>query len=217
MNNQIGINEENWDYKEYFNNLEGNRVAIICEYDGKKTNPLALMGADITKFELSEEKKRHALKLAKYANISIEYIVQYIFGINLNKYKEYFDILYLEVRVLHYFNDINKFMEILYPLLKNGGRIALEDFRPIEQADSEKYLIKESYIDKELYKGDVENKNYCDKNGQERITFDYLKIYTLSEIINSILQVGFKLKQFDEHPEWTNDNNSGQFTILAIK
>lgn len=41
--------------------------------------------------------------------------------------------------------------------------------------------------------------------------------YTISEIINAIINVGFYLKRFDEHPAWTNEKLPGEFTAVAIK
>ena len=43
----------------------------------------------------------------------------------------------------------------------------------------------------------------------------FIRLYTLSEIINSVITAGFQLKKFDEHPSWTNENIRGEFTILA--
>ena len=41
--------------------------------------------------------------------------------------------------------------------------------------------------------------------------------YTISEIINSIINSGFVLEKFDEHPAWTNKNLPGEFTAVAGK
>ena len=41
--------------------------------------------------------------------------------------------------------------------------------------------------------------------------------YTISEIVNAILQAGFSLKRFDEHPAWENDRLPGEFTAVAVK
>lgn len=41
--------------------------------------------------------------------------------------------------------------------------------------------------------------------------------YTISEIINSVINSGFMLKKFDEHPAWTNEEIPGEFTIVASK
>lgn len=39
----------------------------------------------------------------------------------------------------------------------------------------------------------------------------------MSEIINSVINSGFMLKKFDEHPAWTNEKIPGEFTIVASK
>lgn len=41
--------------------------------------------------------------------------------------------------------------------------------------------------------------------------------YTVSEIINSVINNGFMLKKFDEHPAWTNEDVPGEFTVVASK
>ena len=41
--------------------------------------------------------------------------------------------------------------------------------------------------------------------------------YTISEIINSVINNGFVLRSFDEHPAWTNEKIPGEFTVVAIK
>ena len=41
--------------------------------------------------------------------------------------------------------------------------------------------------------------------------------YTVSEIINGIINAGFILKRFDEHPSWENEKLPGEFTAIAVK
>lgn len=41
--------------------------------------------------------------------------------------------------------------------------------------------------------------------------------YTISEIINAVIENGFTLHRFDEHPSWTNENLPGEFTIIGKK
>lgn len=38
-----------------------------------------------------------------------------------------------------------------------------------------------------------------------------------SEIINAVIENGFTLNRFDEHPSWTNKNVPGEFTIIATR
>ena len=44
-------------YAQYFDSYKGVRIANICGSCGKKAIPLALLGADVTVFDISEENK----------------------------------------------------------------------------------------------------------------------------------------------------------------
>lgn len=200
-------------HKHYFEHVKDKKVANLCGSNGRKAVPLALLGAEVTVFDISEENKKYALELAASTNTKIDYIVTDIYDIDLEKYGGYFDVLYLEGGILHYFGDIDKFMSILYELLKDGGSMILSDFHPLR-----KCIISQGevdYFDTELRSGDVAYKGFFDE--QEQLDFPdvSIRLFTLSEIINSVLSSGFKLKKFDEHRGWNNENIPWEFTILA--
>ena len=44
-----------------------------------------------------------------------------------------------------------------------------------------------------------------------------LRKYTVSEIINAIIDSGFTLKRFDEHPAWEDKDLPGEFTAIAVR
>jgi 2-polyprenyl-3-methyl-5-hydroxy-6-metoxy-1,4-benzoquinol methylase len=199
-------------HQQYFNNIEGKKIANICGSNGRKAVPLALMGADVTVFDISEENRKYALELATCANTYIDYVVCDIYDVDLKKYEGFFDILYLEGGILHYFNDINKLMSILCSLLKDGGVMVLSDFHPLR-----KCIDEGDYFDEELHNGDVAYKQFFRKQEQQDFPDCSLRFYTLSEIINSVITVGFELKKFEEHPKWQHQNVPGEFTILAVK
>lgn len=206
-------------HQQYFQNIKGKKIANPCGSNGRKAVPLALMDADVTVFDISEENRKYALELAKCANTSIDYIVCDIYDINLKEYGGFFDILYLEGGILHYFNDINKLMCILYSLLKDGGVMVLSDFHPIRKCIVEgcESYTQGNYFNKELHNVDLAYKQFFDEQEQHSFPDTSVRLYTLSEIINSVITVGFEFKKFDEHPSWRNENIPGEFTILAIK
>jgi 2-polyprenyl-3-methyl-5-hydroxy-6-metoxy-1,4-benzoquinol methylase len=210
-------------HKQYFEDIAGKNIANICGSNGRKAVPLALLGAEVTVFDISEENKKYALEIAEYANTSIDYIVTDIYEIDLKKYRSHFDMLYLEGGILHYFNDIDKFMSILFSILKEDGVMVLSDFHPLRRcmvkgSDAKiQYQIQANYFDKELYNGDVAYKHFFDKNEQQDFPDVSVRSYTLSEIINSVITSGFKLNKFDEHRGWKNENIPWEFTILASK
>lgn len=81
----------------------------------------------MTVFDISEENKKYAIELADSANVSIQYVVTDIYDIDLERYSGHFDMLYLEGGILHYFNDIEKFMSLLFSLLKDDGVMVLSE------------------------------------------------------------------------------------------
>ena len=57
---------------------------------------------------------------------------------------------------------------------------------------------------------------YSDEIRKQMPKCSYRK-YTISEIINSVINSGFTLKRFDEHPAWANEKVPGEFTVIARK
>ena len=111
-------------YAKYFDSYERKKIANICGSCGKKAVPLAVLGADVTVFDISKENKKYALELAECTGVSLEYVLG-VLEIDRNKYQNYFDVVFMEGGILHYFHDINKFMEMMYLLLKKDGKMKL--------------------------------------------------------------------------------------------
>ena len=179
-------------HSPYFENVVGKRVANLCGSNGRKAVPIALLGAEVTVFDISEENRRYALELAESANTTIEYVVTDIYEIDLQKYGGYFDLLYLEGGILHYFSDIDRFMSILFGLLKHGETLILSDFHPLR-----KCIISQGdvdYFDRELRSGSVAYKDFFAEEEQSEFPDVSIRLYTLSEIINSVLSAGFQCR-----------------------
>lgn len=192
-------------------------MANICGSNGRKAIPLSLLGANVTIFDISEENRRYALELADCTNTVIDYIVGDVYDIDVSKYKNHFDILYLEGGVLHYFNDINKLLGVLFSILKNGGRMILSDYHPLKRCISSNLKYLPIYFDKELHNEDISYKQFFNEQEQSDFPDVSLRFYTLSEIINSIISTGFNLHRLDEHRGWNDENIPWEFTLLASK
>lgn len=183
--------------------------------------PLALLGANVTVFDISEENRQYALELANHAGTTINYVVTDIYDISTSQYGGQFDMLYLEGGILHYFHDLDRFTSLLHSLLKTDGLLILSDFHPIkrcivEEADGH-YMLQPSYFDGEIHSGDVAYKQSFTKQEQAEFPDVSVRYYTLSEIINSVLASGFTLQKFEEHRGWKNENIPWEFTISAVK
>ena len=49
----------------------GIKIANICGSCGKKAVPLAILGAEVTVFDISEDNKRYALEVAAAAKVDL--------------------------------------------------------------------------------------------------------------------------------------------------
>ncbi len=206
-------------HSQYFDRLEGVRKANICGSCGKKAIPLALLGAEVTVFDISEENKRYALETAQAAHVHITYVVCDILEIDLKKYQGYFDTIFMEGGILHYFHNINQFMKMMYAILKPGGKMICSDFHPYTKIMDTLNLERPtmSYFSTEIYEGEMAHARFYDEKTRKLIPKCSYRRYTISEIINSIINNNFSLKCFDEHPSWENDKLPGEFTAVAIK
>lgn len=207
-------------YSKYFGDVRGIKIANICGSCGKKAIPLSILGASVTVFDISKENKRYACETAAAAGVPIEYIVGDVMDIDMSVYGGYFDIVFMEGGILHYFYDINRFMEVMNNLLKNAGKIICSDFHPIHKLIDANGLgnqTTEDYFSTEIIKCEMAHAKFYDDEKRGKFPKCNIRRYTLSEIINSVINSGFIIKSFEEYPAWTNKKLPGEFTLLADK
>lgn len=206
-------------YSDYFDSYDGIKVANICGSCGKKAVPLAILGAIVTVFDISEDNKRYALEVATAAKVELNFEVCDILEIDIEKYGNYFDVVFMEGGVLHYFHDIDEFMRIMYSLLKDNGKMICSDFHPFTKIADMLNLEQPtmSYFSKEIFEGEMAHARFFDVNIRKKMPKCSYRKYTISEIINSVINSGFTLRKFDEYPSWTNEKIPGEFTIVAGK
>lgn len=206
-------------YVNYFDIYEGVKIANICGSCGKKAIPLAILGSEVTIFDISEDNKKYALEVADEANVDIDFIVGDVLEIDMNKYEEYFDVVFMEGGILHYFHDINQFMKIMHQLLKPNGRIICSDFHPFQKISDMLELEQPtmSYFSTDVFEGEMAHARFFPDEIRRQMPLCSYRKYTISEIINAVIKNEFTLNRFDEHPSWTNENVPGEFTIIAKK
>ena len=206
-------------YADYFDSYENIRIANICGSCGKKAIPLALLGADVTVFDISEDNRKYALEVAAAANTHIHYEVCDVLDIDMTSYQNYFDVVFMEGGILHYFHDINEFMQIMHSLLRPEGKLICSDFHPFTKITDSLNLQQPSmsYFDTSVFEGEMAHARFYDEEIRSQMPKCLYRKYTVSEIINSVINCGFILKKFDEHPAWDNEKLPGEFTLIANK
>ena len=71
LENPIGMLKR---YSDYFDSYNGVKIANICGSCGKKAVPLAILGAEVTVFDISEDNKKYALEVATAAEADFSFV-----------------------------------------------------------------------------------------------------------------------------------------------
>lgn len=137
----------------------------------------------------------------------------------MDKYDKYFDVVFMEGGVLHYFHDINQFMKIMYQILKPNGKMICSDFHPFQKISDNLGLEQKitSYFSTNPIEDEMAHARFYEEEIRKNMPLCSYRKYIISEIINSVISSGFILTRFDEHPAWANENLPGEFTIIANK
>ena len=128
--------------------------------------------------------------------------------------------VFMEGGILHYFQDIDAFMKGMHALLKPGGKMICSDFHPISKINDVLHLgniVTGDYFSTDIYEGEMAHARFYPEEIRRQMPKCSYRRYNLSEIINSVIESGFTMKRFDEHPAWENDKVPGEFTIVARK
>lgn len=206
-------------YAHCFDSYKGVRIANICGSCGKKAVPLAVLGAEVTVFDISADNQRYALELAQAAGVQIDYQVCDVLEIDMGRYGDCFDVVFMEGGILHYFHDIDEFMSIMYGLLKPGGRLICSDFHPftkvMDTLDLQQPVM--SYFSTDVFEGEMAHARFYDEEIRKSFPKCSYRKYTISEIVNAVIGAGFLFRKMEEYPSWTNPDIPGEFTVIADK
>ena len=93
------------------------------------------------------------------------------------------------------------------------------DFHPFQKISDilELQLPTMSYFSTDVFEGEMAHARFFPDEIRRQMPLCKYRKYTISEIINGVIENGFTLNRFDEHPSWTNANVPGEFTIVATK
>ena len=190
--------------------IPGKRICNLQGSRGKAAVALALLGAEVTVVDFAEENRRYALELAAAAGVALDYrVADSIVADTLGLGR--FDIVLMELGVLHYHQDIARFFAVVAALTKPGGVMLLNEFHPVQR----KLFLglgehEPDYFHSGIVMGDVPSPDGGPSPG--KCAYRY---WTLGEALTAILGAGFAIKAFEELPSWDNARLPGMYTVLA--
>lgn len=110
-------------------------------------------------------------------------------------------------------------MRVMYSLLTPGGKLICSDFHSFTKIEDILHLenLTMGYFSTDIFEGKMAHARFYPEEIRSLMPKCSYRKYTVSEIINGVLDCGFIMERFDEHPAWTNELVPGEFTIVAKK
>tara|TARA_B100000378_G_C17986148_1_gene392232 strand:- start:37 stop:591 length:555 start_codon:yes stop_codon:yes gene_type:complete len=177
---------------------------------GRVAVALAHLGAEVLVVDFAEENRRFALDLAACAGVAIDYALCDVLKANELGRNQQFHVLVLELGIIHYHQDLDRFFRVMRKLAADGGGLLLNEFHPVQR----KLYWPEGphhYFEANLIETDVPNPN----RGGESLGRCLYRFWTLGEIVTGAVNAGFRVARLDEHPDSEYPTISGTFIRLA--
>lgn len=100
---------------------QGTRVMNLLGSHGSKAVAMALLGAHVTVVDVSPGNARYATELAQHAGVPLRYVVSDVLQLPAQELDGSYDVVLMEMGILHYFLDLAPLMGIVEQLLAPGG------------------------------------------------------------------------------------------------
>jgi 2-polyprenyl-3-methyl-5-hydroxy-6-metoxy-1,4-benzoquinol methylase len=187
----------------YLGDLKNKKVIHLLGSNGIKGTALALLGADVSIVDFSEENAMYAKKLAEAANVKLEYITSDVFSIK-DRMENQADLVLMELGVLHYFMDLKPLFDLIQKILKPAGRFVLHEFHPISTklitSSGKKHKVTGNYFNPSIEELNVAFSKHLSEEKQKNLVKVKQRKWALGEIITSAAQAGLMVNVLEEEP-----------------
>lgn len=197
--------------RENLGRIEGRKICSLQGSHGRIAVAMALLGARVTVFDFSEANRRYALELASAAGVQIDYILTDVMAAPSLGFRHSFELVVLELGVLHYHSDLLAFFKMTGELLPSGGALLVNEYHPAER--KLRTMVDQTggdYFFSQIVRVPVA---FAAINGEAATCL--CRYWTLAEIVTAIIAAGYNLKSLAEYPDWQNPALPGTFTAFA--
>ena len=205
----------------YDTDYNGKRVINLLGSHGLKAIVLALLGAQVTIVDIAQGNARYAREVAQAADVAIRYIVSDVLALPEAERNASYDLVFMELGILHYFVDLEPLTKLITQLLRSGGRLILQDFHPISTklitSKGKKHKVTGNYFDPTLITVPVAYSKHLPIEQQSATQQVYEREWTLGEIVTAVAHSGLIIERLDEEPNTKIDDIGlpKTFTLLA--
>lgn len=168
---------------------------LQCHF-GMDSLDWARRGAKVTGVDLSDVAIDEARKLNDELGLDAKFICSNVYDIEQHL-DEKFDIVFTSYGVIGWLPDLDKWAAIISKYLKPGGTFYMAEFHPVVwMFDDEFTHIKYYYENREVI--ETESKGTYTDRDADIVAMEYGWNHSISEVLNSLLNQGLKLKHFNE-------------------
>ena len=194
---------------------------LMCHF-GMDTLSWARAGAIATGVDFFDNSIRLAKKLSKEIGVPARFICSDIYELPKVLDKK-FDIVFTSYGVLCWLSNIKKWAKIINHFLKDGGIFYIAELHPFTNILSHDFKLFYKYFDKGPYIDDSSG-TYTDWN-EDIKGFTYEWSYTISDVINALINEGLKIEyvhefpftMYDQFPGFMEKNEKGQYVLKNKK
>ncbi len=205
---------------KYIGDPAGKRVINLLGSHGRKAISLALLGAQVTVVDISEENRLYAMQVASATGVKIDYICSDVLNIPNEETLGQFDIVLMEFGVLHYFTDLNSIFSVVRRRLGKNGRFILTDFHPFARAWLNTYNLTQptgNYFDDSIKEGQVAFAKLLPEEERSELGKVLVRSWTVGEIITAIGAAGLYIRTFEELASKADPRFPEFYTLIADK
>ena len=178
--------------------VTGKKLLHLQCHFGQDTLSWARLGAQVTGCDLSEKAIDYARELATETKLDAHFVCCNVFDLPQHL-DDQFDIVFSSYGVVGWLPDLKPWAAVIAHFLKKGGIFYLAEFHPVvwmfdEQMEVFKYAYHNAGVIESEQLG-----TYADRYSDLKYK-EYGWNHSLSEVINSLLDVGLQLEFLNEYP-----------------
>ena len=207
-------------YANYLGDLKGKAVANLLGSHGRRAVAMALLGAEVTVVDISEENKRYAQEVAQEAGVSLNYIVSDLMEWSTEPFGSTFDFVLMELGILHYFVNLDPLARLINSILKPGGKLVLHEFHPMNRKfvpaqDGDRLVLEGDYFSEEILEKPAPTHVAFSSDEVDSFPLCRVRYWQLGEIVSAVSASGLIVETLVEKPHKEYSTLPGTFTLVA--
>jgi SAM-dependent methyltransferase len=176
---------------------------LQCHF-GLDTLSWARRGASVTGLDISQPAIDGARALAAELGIDARFVRAEVYDAPAMLAGETFDIAFTSLGALLWMPDIRRWAQVVGALTRRGGTLVVVDLHPLiytlpQMSEQPDLRIVNDYFDR-TPKTFTEPGSYASDEAPATTTVEFP--HTMADILNAVIDAGFHIERFDEHPEY---------------